>query len=58
MDEQRKAIHELRNCLHAIHIGLALLAKCRDDAERFNNLLEKVVAEQQSAVKQLDRLGQ
>jgi len=53
----RNVVHELRNCLYAMGIGLALLAKSRNDAEKFNNLLEKVNQEQQVAVELLDKLA-
>lgn len=56
-DEQlRQLSHDLRECLHMIGMGVELLQKARQDAERFAQTCEAIDKERKAAQKLVGEL--
>lgn len=56
--EVRAFIHDLRNSLYVLRLGLGMLADVRGDAARFTDLLAKLEAEELTATQRLEAFSQ
>ena len=56
--EVREFVHDLRNSLYVLRLGLGMLSEIRGDAGRFQDLLSKLQAEEQAAARRLEEFSQ